>query len=176
MRRTHSYRKEDIEDYSGGGGRGGVGTAYFYLVVNGKDKTVSVDHIQGFFKKGASLDEKSVFVFVDIATDKRMQQDLKARPGGLALYHETQSKAPVLLISSARLVNVDLETVELFPIKDFSKEMENIARRVGSLPPEKKSGALRFLKRLNEYVLLRPNVFGLGVDLNKVLSDVIERA
>src|SRR4051794_6110145 len=108
MRATHSYRKEQIEDYGGGGGGGGgSGATYFYLVVNGADKTVSVDHIQDFFKAGANSDEKSIFIFVDIASDKRMQEDLKTRAGGSALYEEIESKAPILLIANAKLVDVD---------------------------------------------------------------------
>jgi len=175
MERKLSYRKEEIEDYGGGGRPGKVGANYFYLVVSGKDKTVSVDDIQKFFKKGASLDDKSIFVFVDIASDERMRKDLESRPDGPALFDRIESKAPVLLISETRLVEADPDEVELFPISDFDKGMENIARRIGSLSAGKKQGTLRFLKRLNAYVVLKPTFWGMGFNLNEVLSDVIGR-
>ena len=150
---------------------------FFYLVVDGSaEGEVKRQDKQSFFRSGVNTDSDFVFVFIDIAVDDRLRQYLSAKKGGDSLFKEIQKKKPVFLISGKSLLSkTEVEDVELLQIKHYDRDIDAIYRHMGMHSRTTRMAAVRFLKKVNKYLHLKPNVFGLGVNINEIIEDLLRR-
>jgi hypothetical protein len=169
-------REAIMDDY-----RGSIGTSdssYYYLVISTDKATISEDDLQNFYRVGVNTDDLHVFMVVDLATDHRLRDDLLSIPGGAKLYERLENFVPAFLFSKTRITRsmMDASDIELVPIsEEFRAEIDRIYVKVGLAPSAARSAILRALKAVNAYVNLKPGLFGIGVNLNQAISDLIAR-
>jgi hypothetical protein len=165
------------DDY-GGGGRGSTGLKYFYLVIkSGVVSHVSGQEVQRLYKTAVNTDENYIFVLVDISTDRRLAEDLAKAQGGPELYAQIEANAPVFLISPKRIPELEtMSTVEVLPIKNYEKDIDFIYAKMGLNSATFRTSGIAFLKELNNSVILNPTLFGVGLNLNHIISSLLERA
>ena len=149
---------------------------FFYLVTDsGKNKLLSADETQPFFRVGSKTDSKWVFVFVDIAQDHRLREDMETIDGGTRFFREEiKFKAPVLLITTAPLRSCSIDKIQTVAFDRFEQAMDRIYAEMGVHAPTTRKAVIRFLKQVNRYGHLKPNIFGMGVNFNEIISDLIE--
>src|SRR5262249_30560967 len=137
---------------------------------------VSNDHVGKFFRTGVSTGSEYVFVFVDISTDHRLRGDLQRLPKGDILFGEIEDKAPAFLVSPLAIPKLSsAESIEVFPIKSYETDINVIYDKMGIHSSSTRKSAVRFLRRINGYLNLKPSIFGLGANLNEVISDLLDK-
>ena len=124
--------REIVGDF-GGGGNPNSPKQFFYLVANWKDPgNFSHKDMQNFFSLGAGTDSEFVFVFIDISTDGRLEKELLKHEGGPAFYEKLKTSAPAFVWSKIAIPNLlNISELEMFPIVDYSKDVEAIHDRIG---------------------------------------------
>jgi hypothetical protein len=149
---------------------------FFYLIIlTDRDSAVKQDDIQSFFRTGTNTNSDYVFVFVDLAGDDRLRQYLSGKPGGADLYQQIEHEAPVFLIADKSLTNKkDVGDVRLFPIRDYERDAAILYQEMGFESPSTRRAAIRFLKQVNPYFQLKPNISGIGINLNDMIADFLE--
>jgi hypothetical protein len=168
---------EEPGHYGGGGGVSPVLKNYFYLIIRGDvAQTISDEDIKSFFNTAVKTGEDHVFIFLDISHDQRLGIDLRKLTGGAELYNRIENSAPVFLISRQRIPDLtEIKAIEVLPITDYAKDIDAIYEKIGMHSRTIRLQAIAFLKRLNEYAHLRPNIFGIGINLNEPIKDMIAR-
>jgi len=167
---THGY--EELEE------RPGQPQRYFYLIVRGPTdgNALTRDDVQSFFRSGANTGSDFIFVFVDIASDDRLQKVLSAKKGGDVFYERIESKAPLFLITDRAIKNVEnLHTVKLTRITNYEKDVAVLFKEMGFEDADTRKSAIRFLKRVNRYIKAEPTIFGFGIKFNEIISDLLIR-
>jgi len=164
------------DDY-GGGGRGGTGVNYFYLVINNAAASdVGGQEIQSFYKTAVNTDGNHIFVMIDISSDQRLAKDLAKVSGGPELYAQIEANASVFLLSPKRIPDLGtIAAVEMVPIKNYEKDIDVIYAKMGLNSATTRASAIAFLRWLNDSFHLKPNIMGLGVNLNQMISDLLAR-
>jgi hypothetical protein len=150
----------------------------FYFIVKdvATGNAVQQKDVQSFFRTGVNTGSDYLFTFVDIGSDERLSKYLAPKPGGDALYKDIEAKAPVFLVSDRAIKNVDdVRTITVHPIKNYTRDVQLIYNQMGFESPTTRLTAIRFLKRVNKYLHLKLNMFGLGVNLNDMISDLLDR-
>jgi hypothetical protein len=162
-------------DLGGIGGGPGI-ELLIYLVIKGKDQTVSNDEIQSFFKTGLNSHSGFGLCFIDIASDLRLSDYLSKIKDGDKLYAQLEKSAPAFVVTTQSLLYLStIDAVEVIPISDYATDVNKIYERMGLTSLSRRLQAIEFLKKVNGYLQLKPNVFGLGFNLNDVLADLIKR-
>jgi hypothetical protein len=146
------------------------GQRYYYLVVDGPSAAVSSDDIQSFFRTGIDADE--LFAFVDISSDKRLETALKAIKDGPDLWDKIKSETPVFLSSAGRIPDaVSAQAIHVRPIKNYRKDAADFLLLAVSSVDQPK--ILEVLKRFNKIANLRPSLFGVGLNINAIIDEMI---
>lgn len=165
-------------DYGGRGVNSEGDKRFFYLVVNGDAGLESVGSVdqQAFFRSGINSGQDYVFIFIDIASDKRLANDLMKRSGGQEFYWRIEQVCPTFLITQKLIKEIrNLELIELYPIKDYTKDVSILYEKMGLHQPGTRKRFIKFLRRLNAYGHLKPNIFGLGFNANEIIDDLIDK-
>jgi hypothetical protein len=156
------------------GGASGAAARFFYLAVNGVSSQVSDTDIKSFFRTGVNTSSDYIFIFVDISSDHRLRNDLLRLKGGDEVYARLL-KNSAFLISKTRVANIeDIKDIEVIELQNYDDDMDHIYKLMGIHSKSTRAAFIRFLRRVNRYAHLKPNVFGLGANLNDVISDMIE--
>ena len=151
---------------------------HFYLIVNGAEPTTAVDGqaVDSFFRAGVNSQSDYIFVFVDIASDHRLRNDLAKTEAGTALYERIASNSPAFLVCEGPIQKVtDLAGVLVSPIADYDTDVTLLYRQMGFDKPASRRAAISFLKRINRYLHLKPSIMGLGANLNEMIADLLAR-
>ena len=157
-----------------GGGHGPQAARFFYLAVNGPSPAVSDSDIKSFFRTGVSTGSEYVFVFIDVSSDHRLRDDLLEIRGGSELYARVQ-KNPAFLISRTRIADVkSADDIDVVDLGNYDQDMDVIYGRMGIHSKSTRQSFIRFLRRVNRYAHLKPNLLGLGANLNEILADMID--
>jgi hypothetical protein len=129
-----------------------------------------------FLETGVNTGSNYLFVFMDVASDERLRNDLKRLTGNDFLFDEIVAKAPVFLASDVALPNVrDASSINVYPIKDYEQDIKILYEKMGINSLSTRRAAIAFLKRVNRYLHLKPNIVGVGLNLNEFFSDLIEK-
>ena len=176
---------EQMADYGGGGAPPtSQWPRYFYLVVKSSNKNQTLDpiDIQKFFRTGVNTDENYRFSLVDIASDQRLKQDMLKMEGGASLYERLEAQLPAFIISFfgvPQIAGIPQMTVasfeRIYPIRDYDCDVQVIYDQMGLEPPSARKAAIDFMKKVNRYFQLKPSIFGIGANVNDIISDLIER-
>lgn len=168
--------EHEMIDYGEGGG-GGYYPNYFYLIVNGEpDGTVPKEDAQAFFKLGSQTGSEHAFVFVDIGSDSRLINDLRRFNGGAKYVDDLRAACPALVMTEGPIQKLGHIPISApVRITDFKQTLESIYDRMGVPSSKTKTTAIEFLDALNRYAHLKPNVFGVGVNLNEIISSMIAK-
>jgi hypothetical protein len=178
---THrNYPDQQMHDYGGGGGSStSPNKRYFYLVVKSDQQapdTLDSKDVQKFFKTGVNSDEGYLFSFIDISSDHRLKADLLKMQNGPEFYEKLSVSTPAFLITYVPIPEiVGTSVIKLCPIKNYETDVQVIYDEMGLAPPSARNDAIAFLRAVNRYVQLKPNVLGLGANLNDLISDLITR-
>jgi hypothetical protein len=166
---------EQMDDYGGWGGASGQD--FFYLIVNGrKTPHLSDSDVKSFFRTGVNTSSDFIFVFVDISSDRRLASDLERIEGGAEFYRKIEKMAPVFLITHVSIRHIaNAKTIQLLPVRNYDKDVSAIYDRMGVHSPSTRKSAILFLKRVNKYLNLKPNLFGVGANFNDMISDLLDR-
>jgi hypothetical protein len=150
---------------------------YFYLIVKGNsDDALDSSDVQSFFRTGINTGSDYVFVFVDIANDDRLLKYVAGKQGGADFYQEIETKAPLFLIAEKPISNVqNLKEPRIHKISNYDHDLRLIYNEMGFDSPTTRVASIRFLKRVNRYLHLKPNLFGLGFNLNDMIADILNR-
>jgi hypothetical protein len=169
-------------DYKGFPRHGGCGSdtpsRYFYLIVKSQspDATINQDDIQKFVGSAVDSQRGYFFSLLDIATDQRLKDDLLRMTNGAAFFDQLLASVPAFLITyDAIPILKSADKIELYPISNYNNDVQIIYEHMGFARPAVRRGAIVMLEGLNKYIQLKPNIFGLGVNLNEVISDLIVR-
>ena len=163
------------EPYGRDLGGGGSWKRFFYLVVNGRESLDSQTE-QSFIRSGVNSGQDYVFVFIDIATDKRLYADLIKREEGQKFYEQVEKDAPLFLITDKPVEQIkDVKQIEVCPIRNYEKDVSVLYDKMGLHLPDTRKRFLKFLHKVNQYAHLKPNIAGLGLNLNEILGDWIKR-
>jgi hypothetical protein len=165
-------------------GAGGVeAQKWFYLVLRtGGDAGLPSEKIarlgnhdiNSFVASGANLPDYA-FVLVDIGGDARLETDLNKLAGGPELMARIKDKVPLFLITPSPIPQIDdIKDIAYHPIKDYEKDSDVIYAAMGLHRPKKRRAFVRFLKRTNQYLHLKPNILGIGVNLNEMIEHWLE--
>jgi hypothetical protein len=158
-------------DYGGGHG---TPARFFYLAVNGASPQISDTDIKSFFRTGVNTSSDYVFVFVDISSDHRLRDDLLELKGGDEVYARLL-KNSAFLISKTRMADInDIKDIEVIELRDYDSDMDRIYKMMGIHSKSTRMAFIRFLRRINRYAHLKPNLLGLGANLNEIISDMID--
>jgi hypothetical protein len=168
---------------SNGGGTTRVEGAllYFYIVANDVGRLESTNSSFGegksaFYKIGAQTDHRFCFCVVDLAHDHRLRNELTQSARGNEVFSQISAAAPALVVSKSNLTDLNsLDAVEIAKIDDFDKAIGKISDRIRELEPKEKNKVIKFLREANSVVKLEPNFLGIGVNLNRLLSQLLER-
>jgi hypothetical protein len=177
----HWERKHPIEqmhDYGGGGGGVGAAVRFFYLVVKSGEPEGALDptDVQSFFRSGVNTDESYAFTFIDINSDARLKDDLLKIENGPEFYQRLEASVPAFLITYVPISKLfNASVIKLYPISDYQKDAEVIYEHMGMNTPSVRQAAITFLRKLNSYSHLKPNVLGIGLNLNEVIADLLTR-
>jgi len=151
---------------------------FFYLVVDSNQPNVGITSgdLQGFFEAGVNTSSDYVFIFVDIANDDRLRHILSAFQDGEEFYRRVKENTPYFLIMSRIMQEVtDLYEVRGQAIRNYSEDVSLIYEEMGLSSPSTRKAAISFLRRVNRYCSLKPSFFGIGVNINDVITDLIDR-
>jgi hypothetical protein len=165
------------DDYDGDRGYPRSAKAHFYLVVNGRgaEQLQSTD-IHDWFSFGASTSSDFIFVFIDIAFDLRLKKDLQTHKGGKELYRTIKERCPVFLYSVTSIPNLkSLASLEILPANDYQRDVGIIYSKIGRARNATRLNAIKFLKKANGYISLKPSIFGVGANLNQIIGDLLDR-
>lgn len=173
----------DMWDYSGGGGGGGGGSAsvnqrFFYLVIktDQQEGALRSEDVQKFFRTGTNTSADYAFTVIDIATDDRLKNDVLKMEDGPAFYERLEASVPSFLVTYAPMPKiVGASVIKMYPVRDYDKDINVIYESMGLLPLDARKSFAAFLRKMNGYLNLKPNVVGLGVNLNQIIDDWIER-
>jgi hypothetical protein len=165
------------DDYRGGGGYGDAAQNYFYLVVrSGPSLGLSSGDILSFYKSAVNTSIEHIFVLVDISSDVRLENDLKKLVGGPELFARIEQSAPLFLIARKPIPRIsDVQSIELYPIADYKKDVDVIYAKMGLNSFSTRRAAINFLRAINKYVHLKPNLLGVGANFNEAISDFLDR-
>jgi hypothetical protein len=163
-----------LGDYAGGGGRDGK--RHFYLVVLGDESNSLTDeHIRSFFRSGVNTGSDYVFIFMDIASDERLHKDLRRLTGNDLLFDDIVAKTPAFLTSDDPIPKLrSAHAIGVYPIKDYEKDIKVLYDKMGIHSLSTRRTAISFLRRVNRYLHLKPNIMGLGANLNELIADLID--
>ena len=131
------------------------------------------------FKRTAKYTKKDIGgEIVDLNTDHRMREKLVATDAGKSLYEKLSASAPVICISTKHIGDPgNTEEVELLRFADYEQNPERMFAIIDSkmTTDKERKGFIEWLTLLNEVVVLRPSIFGLGFDLNKVIGKYLAK-
>ena len=170
------FQKEEapFNEYGGGGGGGAPHQDFYYLVINGEGQTTSSEEIQNFYRTGINSQSNDIFVFVDVGTDNRLRDDLDKLPGGAELYESIVRQAPVFITTPMRIpMLTDLAKVHLHPITSYETDLDFIYKKFRHTGWRVRTAAT--MKQVNAYLQLKPSFFGIGLNLNEMLADLIRQ-
>jgi hypothetical protein len=160
-------------DYGGAGGSDGK--KYFYLVIGGLGShSLADEHISSFFRTGVNTGSEFVFVFIDIASDARLREDLRKITGNDLLFEDIAAKAPAFLATDNLIPELEsAHGIHVYQIKDYENDIKVIYERMGINSLSTRRAAISFLRKVNRYLHLKPNIMGIGANLNDLISDLI---
>jgi hypothetical protein len=166
---------EQVHDFGGGGGGGSSTTItrYYYLVINGPATTLKDEDVQDFFRKGVETPDEA-FVFVNIASDARLEHRLNALPNGPELFAKIKEQAPVFITTKVRIPELtDVSGVEVRQIKNYAEDAVYMSRALIQVNKENKT--VERLRTFNKIAHLKPNLFGVGFNLNELIEEIIKK-
>jgi hypothetical protein len=167
-----------VDAYGGGGWGSAANKRFFYLVVNGNigNETVGLKQQQAFFRSGTNSGPDYVYIFIDIGTDNRLGIDLSKRSGGAALYKEIEEQCPLFLITDRPIHQLkDITNIKRHRIDVYDDDVSVLYKEMGISELTARKRFVRFLRRANRYANLKPNMLGLGVNVNEILADMIDK-
>ena len=115
---------------------------------------------------------------VDLDTDHRLQDALCKTAEGKKLFSQILSSVPVICLSSSYIGDVtSIGNVELLSFSAYQTNPEQMFEIIDQkmTTVEEKKGWAEFLSGINEILVLRPALFGVGVDLNKIISKYLPK-
>jgi hypothetical protein len=151
---------------------------FFYLVVNGNagEEKETLNNQQAFFRSGINSGPDYVFIFIDIGSDARLARDLCKRTGGDALYKQIEEKCPLFLITYRPIEHIgDVAAISVRPIKFYEDEVSVLYDEMGIKDLGARKRFVKFLRRVNRYANLKPNIFGIGANVNEIITDLIDK-
>jgi hypothetical protein len=161
-----------VDDVGGGSSTSLYDSNHYYLVIKG-DAALNQETTQHFYRTGLNAQD-GVFVFVDIGSDSRLHDLLAKVKGGPELYSRIEREAPVFLATDMNIGGItDAEDIELRRITDYQSDLEYIYD--GLANEDWRDRTVNVLKQVNDYAQLKPSLFGIGINLNKLISDLIKR-
>ena len=85
------------------------------------------------------------------------------------------TQAPVLIITHQRIQTLDAaEEIIIHPIRNYDEDSKLIYVHMNLPTPDTAKTFLRFLRRINKYSQLKPNLLGFGLNINDIISDLID--
>lgn len=165
----------------------GVGPAekWFYLVFQTDGATglpservprLGNHEINSFVASGVHASDYA-FVLVDIGIDKRLENDIGKLAGGPELVARIKEHAAAFLITPSPIPQIkDVKEIECYPVHDYEKDSDIIYDKMGLHRPARRRAFIRLLKRTNQYLHLKPNILGLGFNINEMISHWLEIA
>jgi hypothetical protein len=166
--RRFSASHLDWDDLDGGG----PGISFYYLIIKG-DAAVNVEQEQHFYRT-ALTEKNDWFIFIDIGCDFSLRDHLAKLPGGPELYSTIEQQAPIVLSAPRPIIDMqDVATIKVRQITDYYADLEYIYKRLSDIGS--RSNVIESIKRFNSYAQLKPSLFGIGININEMLSDVIKR-
>lgn len=163
----------------GGGSHSHPGIRVYILLAVRGINSPDVQAIAERFKKTAKHTNINIGgEVVDLDADHRLERELTRTDAGKELYDRIYTSVPVICVSSSFIGDTaSTASVELLKFSDYTTNPEAIFDLIESkmTTAEERSGFIEFLKFLNEIVLLRPALFGMDIDLNKILSRLLAK-
>lgn len=166
-----------MEDYGGGGSSSGSAHEdHFYLIYDSSFAAIATEYKNAYYKLGVSTGNEWVFSVVDDATDDRLRDDLTKSSEGSGLYERIRRSLPCFVFSSGHLKTMSgMKSATVHKIHDFDKDIGRIYKRMNIREPNEISDFVSYLRGLNEVLELKPNLIGLGVNLNKLIEKFIDK-
>ena len=115
---------------------------------------------------------------VDLDADRALQNALSKTGNGKELFARILSSTPVICLSNSYIGDVTAtDKVELLKFSDYATNPEQIFEIIDRkmITPDERTGWVEFLSGINEILVLRPALFGMGIDLNKIISKYLPK-
>lgn len=122
---------------------------------------------------------KANFGYAEISSDKRLEQALSKSEKGRRFYADLASAAPAITVSSSILGDIDnIANVRILRLSDINDNpMEALDTLYNQIEPAS-TGARHVIDKIetmNKIIGLRPGIFGISFDVNKVIQMWIDK-
>lgn len=151
---------------------------YLLLAVKSGDEAAGAEVTERFTLAAKYTNDDIGAEVVELTTNHRMRDKLSGSEAGKGLYERIWTSAPVICVSTNYIGHPgNADNVELLRFADYEQSPEKMFMLIDSkmTTASASQGFIEWLKRLNQVLVLRPAVFGLGVDLNKIIGEYLAK-
>lgn len=152
------------------------GKLFCHLVVNGSDGLKEKDQ-EAFFYEALRAGPEITCSLVNVASDTRLEADIKRIPRGSGLFDKILQSAPCFLVCLKPIRKAkNIDEINLIPVRSFVDDLDAVVSVARMKELDNAEVFFRLLEFANRFIYLRPNIMGVGVDINEMIDGYIKAA